>query len=187
MQIEDITPILSQIFPNDEIENKNSETWQINNEKIRLLVILSADKSWLRILTPIAAAAEVQSLFPQLLTENFDRTSEVRYALEQGVLWGVFHHRLVSLTVEDMESAIATLVGLVEKGLSDPFNRLIESRIIQIVKAAKSQGQSLEATYQTLDRFYQEGMLGGIDQDPEQREQFLAAWKYQLERLWEEN
>ena len=85
-----------------------------------------------------------------------------------------------------MESAIASLVSLVEKGLSSSFNQLIEKQIIQIVKAAKAQGQSLESTYQTIDRFYQEGVMGGVDQDPEQREQFLAAWKAQLERLWSE-
>ncbi|MGL5793110.1 MAG: hypothetical protein ACRC06_01655, partial [Waterburya sp.] len=106
------------------------------------------------------------------------------YAINQEVLWGVFHHRLESLTVEDLERAIASLQNLVNKGLSQPFNQLIEKQIIQIVKAAKSQGQSLESTYQTIDRFYQEGIMGGVDQDPAQREQFLAAWKAQLERLW---
>ena len=78
------------------------------------------------------------------------------------------------------------MVSLVEKGLSQSFNQLIEKQIVQIVKAAKAQGQSLEATYQTIDRFYQEGVMGGVDQDPAQREQFLAAWKAQLERLWSE-
>ncbi|GAB4536841.1 MAG: hypothetical protein Tsb0014_24980 [Pleurocapsa sp.] len=186
MYIDEISPTLQDIFPDSEIENQSPETWQIQNEKVRILVILSADNSWLRLLTPITPAMQVQSLLPQLLADNFDRTQEVRYALEQGVVWGVFHHRLASLTIEDFQSAIAKLVNLAQTGVSESFNRLIEQRIKQIVKAAKSQGQNLEATYQTLDRFYQEGMLGGVDQDPQQREQFLAAWKYQLERLWNE-
>jgi hypothetical protein len=186
MYIDEISATLAQIFPNGEIKHQNPETWEIQNEGIRLLVILSTDNSWLRILTPITPAIQVQSLLPQLLADNFDRTQEVRYGIEQGVVWGVFHHRFASLTIEDFQSAIASLVDLAQTGVSESFNRLIEQRIKQIVKAAKSQGQTLEATYQTLDRFYQEGMLGGVDQDPQQREQFLAAWKYQLERLWNE-
>ncbi len=186
MKPEEIASILERYFDRDRIEHKTEDTWQVNNDNMRLLVILSADRSWLRLLTPIASVMEAQSLLSQLLENNFDATQEARYAVAQGVVWGVFHHRLASLTPEDLENAIAVLFSLAEKGLTDAFNQLIEQRIRQIIQAAKSQGQSLEATYQTLDRFYQEGMLGGVDQDPQQREQFLAAWKFQLERFWSE-
>ena len=186
MKIAEIAPILERLFNAEDIKHDVEEAWQIKNSQIHLLVILSEDRTWLRLLTPIAAASEAQSLLPQLLEDNFDATQEVRYAISQNVLWGVFHHRLESLVPEDFESAIASLASLVEKGLSGSFNQLIEKQIIQIVKAAKAQGQSLEATYQTIDRFYQEGVMGGVDQDPAQREQFLAAWKMQLERLWSE-
>jgi len=54
------------------------------------------------------------------------------------------------------------------------------------VQAAKQQGQSLEATMQNLERFYAEGLLGEINQTVESREEVLAAWKRQLERLWNE-
>ena len=186
MKPEEITSILEKYFDRDRIEHSNEDTWQINSDDIRLLVILSEDQSWLRLLTPIASVMEAQSLLGQLLENNFDATQEARYAISQGVVWSVFHHRLASLTPEDLENAIAVLISLAEKGLTDAFHQLIEQRIRQIIKAAKSQGQSLTATYQTLDRFYQEGMLGGVNQDPKQREQFLAAWKFQLERLWSE-
>ncbi|MEM8722173.1 MAG: hypothetical protein AAGE84_23245 [Cyanobacteria bacterium P01_G01_bin.39] len=186
MKIADISPILSSLFDSQDIKHDVEEAWQVKNSQIHLLVILSEDHSWLRLLAPIAAATEAQSLLPQLMEENFSSTQEVRYALNQNVLWGVFHHRLDSLTTEDFKNAIASLSSLVERGLSPSFNQLIEKQIIQIVKAAKAQGQSLEATYQTIDRFYQEGVMGGVDQDPAQREQFLAAWKAQLDRLWSE-
>lgn len=186
MNNSDISLVLAKLFEPDDIKHDVEEAWQVKNTEIHLLVIISADNSWLRLLTPIATAKEAQPLLPQLLENNFDQTLEVRYAINQEVLWGVFHHRLSSLTVEDLERAIATLQGLVEKGLSGSFNQLIEKQIIQIVKAAKAQGQSLESTYQTIDRFYQEGVMGGIDQDPNQREKFLSAWKSQLERLWSE-
>jgi Tir chaperone protein (CesT) family len=186
MKIAEISPILDRLFKREDIQQDAAEAWQIRNSQIHLLVILSQDHSWLRLLSPIASAEEAQSLLPQLLEENFDRTQEVRYALNQNVLWGVYHHRLASLTTDDLENAIASLVSLVEKGLSPAFNQVIEQQIIQIVQAAKAQGQSLESTYQTIDRFYQEGVMGGVDQDPAQREQFLAAWKAQLKRLWSE-
>ena len=186
MKIADISPVLERFFDSEDIKHDAEEAWQIKNSQIHLLIILSEDRSWLRLLSPIAAASEAMSLLPQLLEDNFDTTQEVRYALNQNVLWGVYHHRLESLTAEDLEGAIASLFTLVQKGLSSSFNQLIEKQIVQIVKAAKAQGQSLESTYQTIDRFYQEGVMGGVDQNPEQREQFLVAWKAQLERLWSE-
>ncbi|NJK55388.1 MAG: type III secretion system chaperone [Pleurocapsa sp. SU_5_0] len=186
MEITAISPILERLFNHEDIQHDVEEAWQIRNSQIHLLVILSEDHGWLRLLSPIATADEAQSLLSQLLEDNFDTTQEVRYALNQNVLWGVFHHRLESLTIEDLENAIASLISLTEKGLSQPFNQVIERQIMQIVQAAKAQGQSLESTYQTIDRFYQEGVMGGVDQDPAQREQFLAAWKAQLQRLWSE-
>jgi hypothetical protein len=62
----------------------------------------------------------------------------------------------------------------------------VEVRISQIVGTAKLQGQSLEATLQTLERFYQEGLMGDMQQGASSREATLAAWRYQLERLWSE-
>lgn len=186
MNIAEISAVLESLFNSEDINHDVEEAWQIKNSQLHLLVILSEDRTWLRLLSPIASADEAQSLLPQLLEDNFDRTQVVRYALNQNVLWGVFHHRLESLTAEDFEIAIASLISLTEKGLSSSFNQVIEKQIMQIVRAAKAQGQSLESTYQTIDRFYQEGVMGGVDQDPAQREQFLAAWKSQLERLWSE-
>lgn len=186
MKKTEISTVLTEIFNAEDIQHDVDEAWQIKNSEIHLLVILSEDQTWLRLLTPIAAAHEAQSLLPQLLEDNFDVTQQVRYATNQGVLWGVYQHSLASLVREDFEQAIASLQSLVTKGLSNSFHQLIEKQIIQIVKVAKAQGQSLEATYQTIDRFYQEGVMGGVDQDTVQREQFLAAWKMQLERLWSE-
>ena len=186
MKIAEINPTLEQIFNSGKIEQKSEDTWQIEQENWRLLVILSEDHAWLRILVPIVPVAEAQPLLAQLLAANFEATQEVRYAIEKEVLWGVFFHRLESLVVEDFCSAIAFLIALKQKGLSDSFQQLIEQRVRQIIKAAKLQGQSIETTFKSLERYYQEGMLGGVDQDPQEREQFLAAWKYQLERLWSE-
>ncbi|MFB2919489.1 MULTISPECIES: hypothetical protein [Aerosakkonema] len=161
-------------------------SWQVETPNYRLLVLLSDDLSWLRILIPIASAQEAEPFLEQLLEANFDRTQEARYALMQGVLWGVFQHSCSSLVQSDFSTACARLLSLHERGFSDCFNNLVENRVRQIIKAAKLQGQSLEATMQTLERFYQEGLMGDMEQGAASREETIAAWRYQLERLWPE-
>ena len=98
----------------------------------------------------------------------------------------MFQHNSSTLVSADLSSAIARLISLHEAGLNDVFNRLIENRIRQIIQAAKQQGQSLQSTMQNLERFYTEGLLGEIEQTQEAREQVLAVWRYQLERMWNE-
>ena len=186
MEARQITSILQEIFPQDTIEENNEDNWQVQNDKVRLLIILSEDKSWLRVLTPIASIMEAEPLLIPLMEANFDATQEIRYALGQNVLWGVFHHNFATLTIEDLQNVILRMINVAQKGLSEAFQQLSEQRIKQIIQAAKAQGQSKEATYKSLQRYYQEGMLGDLDRDPQERDSFLAAWKYQLDRLWEE-
>lgn len=186
MKIDRINTILKEIFPQGKIENQTDNSWQIVAGNIRILVLLSDDSSWLKILTPIGTQQDAKPLLEFLMGANFDSTGEARYALGQNVLWGIFQHSFESLTESDFCSAIASVVSLAEKGLSQAFQGIVENRIREIVKVAKTQGQSKEATYQMIERFYQEGMLGGLDQPVAERDNFLAAWKAQLNRLWEE-
>ncbi len=185
MKIEDLQPILVDLF-GEAVAVMSDDAFQVEQPDLRLLVVLSADKSWLRLLLPIGPEGEARSFMAQLLAANFDDTQLVRYALYQQVLWGVFHHRLESLVETDFRDAIAQLLELNRKGLDGFFGSMIEAQIRQIIAAAKSQGQTLEATLQTLDRFYAEGMLGGLDQSSQQRGATLKAWRYQLNRLWDE-
>lgn len=161
-------------------------SWQVDTSAFRLLVLLSEDNSWLRVLLPIVPIQEAQPFLEQFLEANFDDTQEVRYALFEGVIYGVFQHNTSTLVGADLSNAINRLVSLYEAGLDNVFNRLIESRIRQIIQAAKQQGQSLQATMQTLERFYAEGLMGEINQSSEAREEVLIAWRRQLERLWNE-
>lgn len=161
-------------------------SWQVETPDFRLLVLLSDDESWLRMLIPIAPLQEAQPFLEQLLEANFDQTQEVRYGIQQNVLWGIFQHSLAGLSLPDFKAASQKLIALRQQGLDACFGSLIESRIRQIIRAAKRQGQSLEATLQTLERFYQEGLMGDMNAGTEAREETLAAWRYQLERLWDE-
>lgn len=186
MQLQEITTILIDEFGDKVVEHPTDDTWQVDTPEFRLLVILSSDQSWLRLLIPICPASQAQPYFEQLLEANFTQTQFVHYGLHQEVLWGVFSHQLQTLTPQDLKSAIAELISLHQQGLSECFNILIQKQIRLIIGAAKQQGQTLEATLQNLNRLYAEGLLGGLSQDSQEREQFLAAWRYQLERLWDE-
>ena len=183
MTPEDITVTLTELFGTDPIQAAPS-SWQVDTANFRLLVLLSDDHSWLRVLLPLMPIQQAQQFLGEFLEANFDETQEVRYALYENVIWGVFQHNNGTLVKADFTSAIARLVSLHEAGLDNVFNRLIENRIRQIVLAAKQQGQTLEATMQNLERYYAEGLMGELNQSSEDREEVLAAWRRQLERLW---
>lgn len=186
MKPEQITSKLSELFGADTVQVKEPDAWQVETPQLRLLVLLSSDRSWLRLLIPIAPAQEAQPLFGQLLTANFDETQETRYALNQDVLWGVFQHKRETLAPEDFAAAVARLVSLQQQGLSSSFNQFADDRIRQIIRAAKQQGQSLDDTLQNLERFYREGVMGDLEQGEEARERVLEAWRRRLESLWPE-
>jgi len=182
MTIDEIIATLQDLFGTQVQQAEGM--WQVELPDFRLLVLPSDDRSWLRVLVPIVAATAAQPFLEQLMAANFDDTLETRYALHQDVLWGVFQYSLVGLTAEDFTVAIERLILLRKRGLDDCFSELVEQRVRQIIRAAKQQGQSLQATLQTLDRFYQEGLMGDMALGKQSRDETLAAWRYQLERLW---
>ena len=186
MTHDEIADTLADLFGTSAVNVLAPGSWQVETPKFRLLILLSEDQSWLRIMLPIMPAQQAQSFLQQFLEANFDDTQQVRYALHQDVLWGIFQHSCASLVVEDFRDAIARLIALYEVGVNDAFNRLTESKIKEIVQASKQQGKSIEATMQNLERFYAEGLMGEMDQSPESRERVLTAWRGQLERLWDE-
>lgn len=186
MKPQEISDKLTNLFGAAAVQTTEPGAWQVETPQLRLLVLLSEDQSWLRILTPIAPVRDAQPFLEQLLEANFDATQETRYAVNQNVLWGVFQHNFQSLDPEDFSAAVAQLVSLRQRGLDESFNQLVDNRIRQIIQAAKRQGQSLETTLQTLDRFYREGLMGDLEQGQESREQVMEAWQRQLKRLWPE-
>src|SRR6478672_9623953 len=141
MTPEEISNTLKDLF-GDSVEMPAATSWQVETPNFRLLVLLSEDGSWLRILLPIADAQEAQPFLDKLLEANFDTTLETRYAIHQNVLWGVFQHSPATLAASDFSAAVARLLALQERDLCGFFGGLIESRIRQINTAAKMQGQS---------------------------------------------
>lgn len=185
MQPEEITETLSELF-GEMVSQPDETAWQVEASAFRLLVLLSEDRSWMRILLPIAPINAAQNIFDKLLEANFDLTQETRYAIHQDIIWGVFQGSRENFNPADFRAAIATLLALQERGLSEFYNQRIEDQIRQIIRMAKRQGQSMEATLQNLNRLYSEGLMGEMEAGAENRERTLAAWRYQLERLWPE-
>ncbi|AVH68992.1 hypothetical protein [Nostoc sp. 'Lobaria pulmonaria (5183) cyanobiont'] len=186
MTPEEIAATLTELFDTSAVATTAPGSWQIDTPTFRLLVLLSEDNTWLRVLLPILPIQEAQPFLEQFLEANFDDTQEVRYALYERVIWGVFQHHSGTLVSADLSNAINRLLSLHQARLENVFNQLVESRIRQIIQAAKQQGQSLQATMQSLDRFYAEGMMGEMNQTSQGREEVLTAWRRQLERLWNE-
>lgn len=185
MTLDELTSTLNRLF-GEQVQTLTAGSFQIETPQFRLLVLLSDDQSWLRVLLPIAPAQDAEPYWEQLLESNFDFTQEARYALHQGVLWVVFQHSIAGLSTKDLESAVQRLLSLQQEGLDEAFNTFAEKRIRQIVQAAKRQGQSLETTMQTLDRFYQEGIMGDLAMGAQSRSDTMEAWQRQLRRLWDE-
>ncbi len=183
MTFDEIESLLIQLF-GETVQTTAAGLWKVEQAGNQILILLSDDRSWLRVLLPIAPFQDVRPLLEQLFTYNFDASQETRYALHQDVLWGVFQHPRESLTPEDLTAAIGRLQILKHQGLTDCFNQFVDNRIGQIIQAAKQQGQSLTATLQTLERFYDEGLLGDLTQSSEQRSAILGAWRTRLEQLW---
>lgn len=184
MNLAEITATLTDLF-GTVLKLTAPGSWQVEAPDFRLLILLSDDGSWLRLLIPIAPAQDVMPFMEELLEANFDTTQETRYAIHQAVLWGVFQHSCEGLVAADFVAAIQRLLLLKQRGLNDSFNQVLEDRVRQIIQAAKQQGQSMETTLQMLDRFYEEGMMGDMAAGGAAKEETLSAWRYQLERLWQ--
>jgi hypothetical protein len=185
MTPEELPVTLTTLF-GETIQTLAPGSYQVETPEFRLLVLLSDDQSWLRVMLPIAPAQEAQPYLEELLEANFDTTQEARYALHQGVLWTVFQHSCHGLSIADFTAALERLLFLHQQGLDDSFSTFAEKQIRQIIQAAKRQGQSLELTLQTLDRFYEEGLMGELSMGAQSREEVLTAWQRQLTRLWAE-
>jgi hypothetical protein len=165
----------------------DTDSYQVETPDYRLLIILSAQQSWIRMLVPIAPAAEAMTFVEEFLSANFDATLETRYAINQGVLWGVWQHSVAGLTSEDFNTAIDRSIDLKRVGIDRAFQDFSTKQVKAIVNIAKQRGDTLAQTMQTLDRFYAEGILGDLGATEDIRKEMMTAWQYQLERLWHQD
>jgi hypothetical protein len=164
----------------------DADSYQVDTPDYRLLIILSAQQTWLRMLVPIAPAAEAMTFVEEFLSANFDATLETHYALHQGVLWGVWQHSVAGLTTEDFGTAIEHTIELKQVGIDRAFRDFATKQVREIIRIAKQRGDTRAQTMQTLDRFYAEGVMGDLGATEDIRTEMMTAWQYQLEKLWDE-
>lgn len=188
MTPEAVSQALRDFFPEAQVDQTENKTWKIHQPEARfhLLVSLSKDQKLLRVFVPIAPQSEAEPYFAQLLEHNFSENKLARYSLNQSLLWGAFKYPIESLDKTVFDQALEELQKLHKQSLNSFFNELAEDKVREIVTAAKAQGQTMEMTMQTITRFYEEGVMGGLDQEPRQRQKALLAWQYQLQQLWDE-
>lgn len=184
MTPDDITTALHSRFGSEVCQRVSDDAWQVETADVRLLAIRPG--AWLKLMAPLMQVAEAQPFIAQMMAANFDETQEARYAFHQGVVWVVFQYDMAALALPQFESAVDCLLALKADGVDVFFNRMVEAQVTQIILASKKQGQTLEGTMKTLDRFYAEGMMGGVgDADgADYQRRALGAWRRQLERLW---
>jgi hypothetical protein len=164
----------------------DEDSYQVETPEYRLLIILSAQQSWVRMLVPIAPAADAMTFVEEFLSANFDATLETRYAMNQGVLWGVWQHSMAGLTPADLTTAIDRSIDLKRVGIDRAFQAFATKQVKAIVSIAKQRGDTMEQTMQTLNRFYAEGVMGDLGATEDIRKEMMMAWQAQLERLWNE-
>jgi hypothetical protein len=185
MKIEEIQPFLTNRF-GAALTKIDEDSYQVETPEYRLMIIFSAQQSWIRTLIPIAPAADAITFIEQFLHANFDATLEVRYAMYEEILWGVWQHSVAGLTTEDFSMAIERSIELKQVGIDRAFKDFATKQVREIARIAKQRGDTLEQTIQTLDRFYAEGVMGDLGASEEIRTEMMTAWRYQLERLWNE-
>jgi len=94
---------------------RTGDNWQLMVGDTVLLVITDRAAERMRIMTPIADAAELdQPAMRRLLQANFDTALDARYAIAQGQVWGTFIHPLPSLTERDFASGLLQTVTLAD-------------------------------------------------------------------------
>lgn len=83
------------------------------DDELLLYVITDESHDRMRIMIPIGEIEEDNaSLLWILLSANFDRALDAKYAVNDGVLWATFLHRLSWLTESQLDAAITQVVDL---------------------------------------------------------------------------
>lgn len=87
--------------------------WTVRHRNVPLLVYAHEGHDRMRVVTPVVRVAE---LAPEdlltLLEANYSRALDARYAIGEGLVWGLYVHRLSSLSRQELASALDQVVAL---------------------------------------------------------------------------
>ena len=185
MNLESLLSHLREKFDTPWVE-AGENFWRHTWDSGELILMLSEDHSWVRMMIPVASMAQAQPFFQELFELNFEETTLVRYAIAQGMLWAVFNHPFQTLQVKDIDLALDCLLTLQTQGVTRCFEVHADRQVRLIIQASKRQGLSLKATLQNLERFYREGIIGDLSDSGSTIQLTLTRWRDRLERLWSE-
>ena len=89
--------------------------WQFTISQRNLLVVTDERHNRMRIMTPIAAQDQLdKDELIRLLSANYDRALDAKYALSQDTLWSVFTHPLKELTDEQFIGCVGQVATLAD-------------------------------------------------------------------------
>lgn len=189
MHLDDLLSLIQSKFESP-LESAGKLIWRISmtQEDVAshgaLVILLSEDQSWIRLMVPIAPVVQAQPFLQELLELNFESTTFIKYAIAQKMLWGVFNHPIKTLQQQDVQLALSGLDALKAQGLSHCFELHVDRQVRLIITASKRQGMTLNTTLQNLERFYREGIIGDLSDSGETIQLTLSRWRDRLERLW---
>jgi len=89
--------------------------WQFTVQGRDLLVITDERHNRMRIMTPVAAQDQLdKDELLRLLSANYSRALDAKYALSQDTLWSVFTHPLAELTDEQFIGCVGQVATLAD-------------------------------------------------------------------------
>lgn len=89
--------------------------WRIEYHGRTMLVITDESHNRMRIMTPVVDDGQLNADdYRRLLSANFDRALDARYALSKNVLWSLFLHPLSELTEHLFVDALEQVCRLAE-------------------------------------------------------------------------
>jgi len=89
--------------------------WQFTIQGRDLLVITDERHNRMRIMTPVAGQDQLdKDELIRLLSANYDRALDAKYALSQDTLWSVFTHPLAELTDEQFIGCVGQVATLAD-------------------------------------------------------------------------
>ena len=89
--------------------------WQMKVAGRDVLVVTDETHNRMRIMTPVAADGGLESEeLHRLLSANFDRALDAKYAISNGTLWSAFTHPLAELTDEQFIGCVGQVVTLAD-------------------------------------------------------------------------
>ena len=107
----------------DSDAKRMGNSWELTIEETPILVVTDPVNRRMRVMTPIAQAADLPAeALTRLMQANFDTALDARYAIAQNLIWGTFIHSLDGITTREFASGI-----LQTKSLSDTFGTTFSS------------------------------------------------------------